>query len=177
MRVLFSWAADLKTSDCPLSTTTIGSLFKFVHSELRSSEIYTRALKCLGVKSVGSIGLRFCDDTEMRALQKTYRKLDRTTDILSFPTLEVPGVQMMMKELSTSERSWGDLVVSLPTVARGARRGRRSDAEELTEVLIHGFLHLLGLDHVVGKGVTPRHAREMKALQKKIFKAWLRLNA
>lgn len=172
MRVLFSWAEGIKASDCPLSSKTIRSLFKFVHAELRDSEIYQTALQRLGVKSVGSLGLRFCDDTEMRGLQKTYRKLDRTTDILSFPTLEIPGMQMMMKELEASERSWGDLVVSLPTVERGARRGRRSDAEELTEVLIHGFLHLLGLDHIVGKGVTPRHAREMKALQKKIFKKW-----
>jgi rRNA maturation RNase YbeY len=172
VRVLLSWAEGRVASEVPLSVAEIRGLFRFLHRELRATPLYQNALKDLSARAVGSVSLHFCDDVEMRALQKRYRKLDRTTDILSFPTREVPGASEMLARLPPAERSWGDLVVSMPTVERGARRGRRPVSVELTEVLVHGFLHLLGMDHIVGKGITPRHAREMKSLQKKLFRAW-----
>ena len=174
MRVLLSWAEGRVASEVPLSAAEIRSLFRFLHRELRATPLYQKALKDLSVRMVGSVSLHFCGDVEMRALQKRYRKLDRTTDILSFPTREVPGASEMLARLPSAERSWGDLVVSLETVARGAKRVRRPFSDELAEVLVHGFLHLLGMDHIVGKGITPRHAREMKALQKKLFFSWKR---
>lgn len=172
MRVELSWSETQKTSDVPLKATELRALFRFLHAELKATPLYKKALAALAVNSVGSLSLHFCDDTEMRALQKQYRKLDRTTDVLSFPSQEVPGAAGFMKSLPVSERSWGDLVVSMPTVERGAKRGRRTVRDELGEVLIHGFLHLLGMDHIVGKGITPRDAREMKALQRKLFLKW-----
>jgi len=111
-----------------------------------------------------------CEDLEMRAIQKQYRKLDRTTDVLSFPSLEIPDIQNQFKVLDRADRSWGSLVLSHPTIARGAARGRRKVELEYVDVLIHGFLHLLGFDHVIGKGVTASDAKRMKSLQAKLFK-------
>ncbi|MEO5668321.1 MAG: rRNA maturation RNase YbeY [Bdellovibrionota bacterium] len=172
VRVALSFAEGRKASELPLNTTELRKLFRFVHAELKSTSLYTGALAVLGVNAIGSIGLHFCSDEEMRGLQKRYRKLDRTTDILSFPSLEVPGAREMMSHLPPSERSWGDMVVSMSTVERGAKRGRRAVREELAEVLIHGFLHLLGMDHIVGRGVSVKDARDMKALQRQLFKKW-----
>jgi rRNA maturation RNase YbeY len=167
---MLSWAEGSKASELPLSPTEIRSLFRFLFQELRATILYKNCLKELEVRAVGSVSLHFCDDIEMRSLQKRYRKLDRTTDILSFPTREVPGASALLARLPASERSWGDLVVSMPTVERGARRGRRPVRAELTEVLVHGFLHLLGMDHIVGRGVSTQDAREMKALQRRLFR-------
>jgi len=174
VRVLMSWGEGCEMSRSPLSRVEIRALFEFLRAELRGSDVYREALGRLGLRALGSVGLHFCGDEEMRALQLRYRRLDRTTDVLSFPILEAPGAREMLARLPAGERSWGDLVVSLATVERGARRGRRPVREELSEVLIHGFLHLLGMDHVVGRGVTVRDARAMKALQRKLFHAWVK---
>jgi rRNA maturation RNase YbeY len=108
------------------------------------------------------VGLHFCADIEMRGFQKQFRNLDRTTDILSFPSSE--GFQFDLKEHNPVP-TWGDLIVSLDTVIRGAKRAKRHWSKELNEVLIHGVLHLLGYDHVKG-GAS---ARLMKDIQKNIF--------
>ncbi len=112
----------------------------------------------------------FCDDLEMRIYQKKFRKLDRTTDVLSFPAFERSGLNELYSKLPKGQRSLGDVVISMPAVVRGAKRARRPVAAELVEVLIHAYLHLLGFDHVVGAGVGAKDAREMKALQKALFK-------
>jgi probable rRNA maturation factor len=157
-----------------LDRKEIQKLFRFLSRELRGSSVMTSALKLLNVKRVSCVALHFCGDVEMRSLQKHYRKIDRTTDVLSFPALEISGVAALYPSLPVQERSWGALVVSLNAVERGARRGRRSPPSELREVLIHGFLHLLGMDHVLGKGVTARHAREMRDLQRLLLKKFMK---
>jgi probable rRNA maturation factor len=172
MRVDLSWAEGIARASCPMPPAEIRKLFRFLSRELAQSSLRREALEFFGVRSVGAVSLYFCDDQEMRQFQRRYRKLDRTTDILSFPTLEVPGAAELMPRLESVERSWGDLVVSLETVERGARRARRTPRDELAEVLVHGFLHLLGMDHVTANGVTAKQAREMKALQRKLFQAW-----
>lgn len=164
----------LRWEEVFLDRKLVQKLFQFLEKELRKSDVMNSALEELSVKQVGCLGLHFCGDREMRSLQKQYRKLDRTTDVLSFPSLEMPGIETLFQALPKEERSWGDLVVSLPTVKRGAQRGKRKPSVELLEVMTHGFLHLLGMDHVAGKGVSPKQAREMKALQKVLLKKFLK---
>ncbi len=172
MRVDLNVSESVTLRDLPLKGVEIRRLFALLSREKALDEVRNQALSRLGTRAVGSLGLRFCDDKEMRGLQRRYRNLDRTTDVLSFPSLEVPGIGEIFSKLSRNERSWGDLVVSLETVKRGASRAGRKDREELAEVLIHGYLHLLGLDHVVGLGVSARDAKKMKALQAQLFKTW-----
>lgn len=172
MRVAFSFQDGLSWRDVPLSATELRALFRFLSRELPVEREYQDALAALGVKKVGSVNLRFCDDVEMRAVQNEYRNIDRTTDVLSFPAFEVPGISQVLAHLPASEVSWGDLLVSLPAVERGAGRGRRSTEAELQEVLIHGFLHLLGFDHVRGPGVTAKMAARMKSVQRSLLVAF-----
>ena len=95
----------------------------------------------------------------MRSYQKQFRKLDRTTDILSFPSLESPE--------NNPKGFMGTLIVSLPTVFRNASRYKRDLKTEFTEVFIHGVLHLLGFDHVK---VSLKERQRMREVQKKIMK-------
>lgn len=84
------------------------------------------------------VSVLFCDDSQIQALNKAYRKKNAPTDVLSFeqdPGV-VPGVRML-----------GDIVISLETVeARGAgdTEAMRADVRLL---FCHGMLHLLGYDH------------------------------
>jgi probable rRNA maturation factor len=76
-------------------------------------------------------------DAEIRRLNRHWRKKDRATDVLSFPISDQSGNGALL----------GDVVISVETAARRARRGRFSIDEELDRYLAHGVLHLLGYDH------------------------------
>lgn len=173
MKVEITLSSELKSwSTIELTRKEIQKIFQFLVRELKNTDVMKLALEKAGVESVNSVSLHFCGDGEMRSLQKQFRRLDRTTDVLSFSALEIAGIERLYQTLPKEERSWGDLVVSMETVRRGALRGRRRPKIELTEVLIHGFLHLLGMDHVQKKGIGPKEALKMKKLQKDLLKKY-----
>jgi probable rRNA maturation factor len=141
----------------PLNLKTLERLLALVLKELQADPKYLSYLKKRGLPL--SLELHFCGDKEMRSYQKQFRKLDRTTDILSFPSLESPE--------NNPKGFMGSLIVSLPTVLRNADRYKRDLKTEFTEVFIHGVLHLLGFDHVK---VSLKERQKMRAVQKKLIK-------
>lgn len=79
------------------------------------------------------------DDSELQRLNREYRGLDETTDVLSFPSGEAgphsgPGYL-------------GDVVLSAPQAKRQAIQAGHEYIEELQLLVVHGVLHLLGYDH------------------------------
>ena len=86
------------------------------------------------------VSILLTDDDEIRILNREYRSIDRPTDVLSFSLLEGEGARFAGHAL-------GDLVVSIATAARQAREAKRPLIDELTMLLAHGLLHLLGWDH------------------------------
>ncbi|HVJ64520.1 MAG TPA: rRNA maturation RNase YbeY [Bdellovibrionota bacterium] len=135
--------------------------------ELKSLREHPRYAKwqSWGDARPASLGLLICGDEEIRTYNRDYRKMDKATDVLSFPAHEAsaepaPGMEGYL----------GDLIISLETVERAAVRVKRPLTDEFVEVFVHGVLHLLGFDHLVGKGVTKRDAVEMKSLQAELFK-------
>jgi probable rRNA maturation factor len=87
------------------------------------------------------LSIFFCGDSRMRALNRRYRRRDRSTDVLAFPG---EGAAL------------GDIVISLPYAAREARRRGDSRGRELDRLLLHGYLHLNGYDHEVDSGQMDR---------------------
>jgi len=90
----------------------------------------------------------------MTRLNRQYRGKAATTDVLSFPMREGSFA-------SLSPHLLGDVVISAETADRQARAAGRPLQDELTALLIHGILHLLGYDHQ-----TPSEARRMKRLER-----------
>ena len=91
----------------------------------------------------------------MRSLNRTWRRKDRPTDVLSFLTF---------KESSSSSSSssfLGDLVIDVPYAARQARRRGHPVAREIRILLAHGLLHLLGYDHETDDGTMFRLQRRL----------------
>jgi probable rRNA maturation factor len=87
------------------------------------------------------LSILFCSDPFIRDLNRRYRGLDATTDVLSFSQgSRVPGSPGRSQVA-------GDIVVCLDTLARNAGREGESRETELKRLLIHGMLHLQGLDH------------------------------
>lgn len=98
-------------------------------------------------------------DDEMHRLNRDYRGKDRTTDVLAFALREGEAT-------GTQEPSLlGDVVISVPTAERQARERGLATERELTELLLHGILHLLGYDHER----SPAEARRMFAKQRALL--------
>lgn len=83
------------------------------------------------------------DDAFIRELNSTHRGKDRPTDVLAFPLLPTgPG-----EPSAPASALLGDVVISLDTAARQARQRKHPLMAEVTFLLAHGILHLLGYDH------------------------------
>jgi probable rRNA maturation factor len=97
----------------------------------------------------GEVSLVLTGDRAIRALNARYRGKDQPTDVLSFPGGGAKG------EL-------GDIVISVQTAARNARRLGRTLRQELDVLALHGFLHVLGYDHEADDGTMDRLERRLR---------------
>ena len=86
-----------------------------------------------------SLSILICGDEKIRELNKTYRGIDRVTDVLSFPSDE--------QDPETNELFIGDVVISYPTAVKQADKFQHSVSQELALLSVHGVLHLMGYDH------------------------------
>ena len=111
------------------------------------------------------ISMLLCGDTYMQQLNKTYRNIDSTTDVLSFENDE---------EYEDEEGKWkcvGDIVISLDTLPVNAEYFKESRNDELKRLIVHGLLHLNGMDHGeehIEKDLAP--VCEMLVLQENVLK-------
>ena len=88
------------------------------------------------------ISILFCNDDFIQELNRNYRDIDSPTDILSFENGEEYTDENGEKWLSA-----GDMIISLDTLPKNAEYFNVSQNEELKRLLIHGTLHLNGMDH------------------------------
>jgi probable rRNA maturation factor len=105
------------------------------------------------------LAVSLVSDAEIHELNRNYRGKDRPTDVLAFAMREGAAVPDHANLL-------GDVVISLDTAARQARQRRRTLAEEIRILLVHGVLHLLGYDHEKSAG----EARRMQAMERRLRK-------
>ena len=102
------------------------------------------------------VSITLTDDTEIHALNKTYRDMDKPTNVLSFEL----GDDILL----------GDIYISLDTVMREARDAGISVAEHTAHMVVHGMFHLLGYDHLTDKQARVMEGKEVKVLKKLGFK-------
>lgn len=115
------------------------------------------ALKILP-KSEIALSVSVFSLAQMRKLNKRHRRKDTPTDVLSFE-----------QDLKSSPRGYlflGDLVICMDVARRQAREHKHSERVELTILLVHGILHLLGFDHEKSSAA----AKKMSALEAKVLK-------
>ena len=97
----------------------------------------------------------------MRSLNRTWRNIDRTTDVLSF-------CQREGRFSSIRPELLGDIVISVPQAYRQAREAGNPLTREIERLLVHGLLHLLGYDHERGPAEAARMRRREREFMKKI---------
>ena len=107
------------------------------------------------------LSLALVDDAVIAELNRDFRGKDRPTDVLAFsmregePAPRIAGEREML----------GDVVISIPTARRQATKARRSVLDEVTMLVAHGLLHLLGYDHATRseERVMTARTRELEA--------------
>ncbi len=118
----------------------------------------TTLLRSLGLPDA-ELSVLFSGDRTMRTLNRRYRGMDRTTDVLSFALREGPFADLQPEFL-------GDIVISVPVAERQARERGHSLGREIEFLLVHGLLHLLGYDHERGSA----QARKMQRMESLLMK-------
>jgi probable rRNA maturation factor len=101
------------------------------------------------------LSLLLSDDEAIRALNKDYRGKDKPTDVLAFPMREGDFGRF---HAALPSSLLGDVIVSVPTAKRQAITAKREPLGEITMLVAHGLLHLLGWDHE-----TPSKDKKMRA--------------
>jgi len=89
------------------------------------------------------LSLVFCDDDTIKDLNNNFRGKNEPTDVLSFPMTQNKFVNFEPETILL-----GDIVISLDTALKQANELKHSLATEITFLLIHGILHLIGFDHI-----------------------------
>lgn len=84
----------------------------------------------------------------IQKLNNKYRKIDKPTDVLSFPMFSKEEIQELIKEKYEFEDILGDIIISIPKVEEQAIEYGHSFERELSYMVVHGFYHLIGYDHM-----------------------------
>jgi probable rRNA maturation factor len=109
-----------------------------------------RAQKTVGL--AGEVDVLLTSDEEIRRLNRTFRKKNKATDVLSFPAAE---------ELAGEHA--GDLAISIDTATRQAESFGHSLNDEIKILLLHGLLHLAGMDHEIDSGEMAARESQLRA--------------
>jgi probable rRNA maturation factor len=133
---------------------------------IRSSKVRSIAEKMLKhiARSEDELSVLLTDDAFIQTLNATHRGKDRPTDVLAFPLDETPDTEPTA--VGSPERLLGDVVISLDTAERQAKARKHSLLDEVSFLLAHGILHLVGYDHE-----TDEEEAEMNALTAELVSA------
>jgi probable rRNA maturation factor len=123
---------------------------------VRVPGLATWLARLLSPAARGDAALAIVGDATVRRLNRTYRGIDRVTDVLSFPAGGPVGPG------PADRRFLGDVVIARGVAARQARAAGHSTATELRVLALHGLLHLLGHDHERDRGEMARLERRLR---------------
>ena len=116
-------------------------------------KIFDRALEKTenAVEDV-SVSVKFVSEEEIKSLNNEFRKIDKVTDVLSFPMLEIKEPQKLSEFSSEREAdgslNLGDIAICTKRAKEQAKEFENSYKRELAFLALHGLLHVLGYDHI-----------------------------
>lgn len=134
-----------QTSSYPLNTRQIKKLFAVI----------ARAMPRLSRREVS---LAFVDNATIKRLNRIYRHRNAITDVLSFAEAEGTPVPQ-------SKQYLGEIIIAYPRARQQAGTNKYSVQREIIVLLIHGFLHLVGFDHL-----RTRDAQKMTRWERRIIR-------
>ena len=128
---------------------------KFIDAPARENlvRLVEKILLYLDLSAQSELCVSLVSDWDMRELNKQYRQIDATTDVLCFPQKNEANPDLL-----------GDIVISYQTAVRHSRRLEITVEEELRLLVVHAVLHLLGFDHKKKKERETMREKEKEVL-------------
>ncbi|HBC85044.1 MAG TPA: rRNA maturation RNase YbeY [Clostridiales bacterium] len=132
--------------------------------------IHTVIKKCFEEEGLDKlkiyINIILTNPEEIRKINKEYRNIDKETDCLSFPMFEKEEIEELIKQKENITLDiLGDVVVSIERVYEQAKEYNHSFERELAYMVVHGFYHLMGYDHMEEEDKTIMREKEENILQ------------
>jgi probable rRNA maturation factor len=106
----------------------------------------------------GTVAIALVSDRRARVLNRTYRRCDYATDVLSFPARAGGATP----DVPAAERFLGDIVIARGVASRQGRAAGHGRRTELRILALHGLLHLLGYDHERDNGTMRRVEQRLR---------------
>ena len=114
------------------------------------------ALAGVDLVAGAEVGVQLSDDARVQALNRQWRHVDAPTNVLSFPAFATAGLAI--------SPMLGDIVLAFETTRGEAEAEGKTLADHATHLIVHGFLHLIGFDHL-----NDDEAETMEALETRIL--------
>ena len=149
-------------------------MFEIVYKEIEEKVEYQKTIqkvleKCFEeekmIDSKLMITITLTNAEKIKEINKQFRNIDKATDVLSFPMFERDELENLIKNKQFKhEDVLGDIIISIPKVEEQAKEYGHSFERELSYMIVHGFYHLMGYDHIKEVDKQEMRAKEEKIL-------------
>ena len=123
--------------------------------------------KCFEIENLGEknlyISIILTNPENIKKTNKKYRNIDKETDVLSFPMFEKEEILKIKGEIP---EALGDIMISIERVKEQAEEYGHSFERELSYMVVHGFYHLMGYDHIEDDDKNKMRMKEDEVLNK-----------
>ncbi len=153
-------------------------MFEIIYKDIEENEIYEEVIKkvlkeCFKEEKITnsklSITITLTNPQNIQEINKEYRDIDKPTDVLSFPMFEKEELDAKIEKKDFEyEDILGDIIISIEKVQEQAEEYGHSFERELSYMIVHGFYHLMGYDHIEEedkKIMRPKEEKILKSLK------------
>ncbi len=138
-------------------------LGSFSESEVRMivKKAISEVLKEMDFKKKYYLSVLLTDDNEIKKINKKYRKINKSTNVLSFPQNDERFITK-----KNSKIILGDIVISLEKIIKESKLQNKNLSDHLSHMVVHSLLHLLGFNHEKVKDFKIMKKKEINILSK-----------
>jgi len=149
---------------------------EIIYEDVEQNEEYEKTIKkvleeCYKTEKLTNskliITITLTTPEKIRQINNEYRQIDKATDVLSFPMFEKAELdEKIKKQEFLHEDVLGDIIISVQKVEEQAKEYGHSFERELSYMVVHGFYHLMGYDHIEEKDKIIMRPKEENVLSK-----------
>ena len=149
-------------------------MYEIIYKDIEPNNKYEETIKkvleqCFKEEKIEnsklSITITLTNPDNIQKINKEYRNIDKQTDVLSFPMFEKQELEEKIKnEDFEHEDILGDIIISIQKVQEQAKEYEHSFERELSYMVVHGFYHLMGYDHIKEEDKKQMRPKEEKVL-------------
>ena len=151
-------------------------MYEIIYKDIKPQEEYQKTIEkviteCYKQENIENtkliVTITLTTPENIQEINKEYRNIDRTTDVLSFPMFEKQELEEKIKKQEFQYTDiLGDIIISVDKVREQAKEYGHSFERELSYMIVHGFYHLMGYDHIKEEDKKMMRPKEEEVLSK-----------